>query len=240
MEKRGVARAQANFFKCFSPKDLGMAKKVSLNIPDDIHKELVSLSDFYKQDVKSTIISILDVVSGEGKRVINLSKEYKVPVKLSTVISHLFRAGFDSMYGLFNDILEKLEVKGLYVLTDSEIDLDENYMLLLYGALVGCNLLVDEFDVTLESGLSVLTTKSYIKIEKVNEKALGKLEELIGGVEIPDFYDDLEDYAIEIEEDEEYLTLRIDLTAQSLGHLPSVKRISEFVERIFKKVGITR
>ena len=215
-----------------------MVKKVSLNIPDDSYKQLASLSDFYNQDVKNAIISILDVVGGKGQRIINLSKEYKVPVKLVTVMSLIFRAGFDSIYTLFNKVLENLEVKGLYTLEDFGIDLDENYMWFFYAALVGCNLLIDGFYIDLKPGLKRLTTNSYIEVKKVNSKVLGKLKKLVQSVEVPEEFDEIEDYNIEIEEDEEFWTLKIDCTAESLNYLPSVNRISEFVEQVFKKAGI--
>ena len=215
-----------------------MVKKTSLNIPDDSYKELASLSDFYKQDIKNVIISILDVVGVEGQRIINLGKEYKVPVKLINVMSHLFDGGFFSIYSLFNKILENLEVKGLYTLGDLDIDLDKNYMMLYYDALRGCNLQIDGFYITLEPGLSTLTTNSHIDIKKVDKKALGKLKRVVRSVEVPEEFYELEDYNIEIEEDEEPWILAIHCWAESLIYLPGIKRISKFVEQIYKKAGI--
>ena len=230
--------AFGKFFKCFCPINQVMVKKVSLNIPDDIYEKLASLSDFYGQDVKNAIVSILDAVGWYGQRVMNLGKEYKVPVKLSTVMSHVFGAGFDSIYSVFNRVLEILEVKGLYTLTDFDIDLDENYMWFSYAALIGCDLQVDALYVDLRPGLKTLTTNSYIEVKEVNNKALKKLEKLVRTVEVPEEFERLEDYNIEIEEDEEFWTLRIDCTDESLNYLPSVKRISEFVAQVFKKAGI--
>jgi len=223
--------------KCARDRN-AMVKKVSLNISDDSYKELASLSDFYKQDVKEAIISILDAVGGHARAIINLSKGYEVPVELKTVISHTLGAGFNSIYSLFNEVLENLEVKGLYTLSDFDIDLDENYMWFSYDALVGCNLQIDGFYVTLKPGVKTLTTNSYIEVKKVNNKALRKLKKLVRSVEVPEEFDELEDYDIEIEEDEEFWTLKIDCTAESFNYLPSVNRISEFVERAFKKAGI--
>ena len=225
-------------FKCLYQIDQAMVKKISLNIPDDSYKELASLSDFYKQDVKDAIISMLDVVGGHARAIINLSKEYKVPVELKTLISHTFGAGFNSIYSLFNEILENLEVKGLYTLGDFDVNLDENYIFFSYDALVGCNLQIDGFYVTLEPGVKTLTTNSYIEVKKVNNIVLGKLKKLVRSVEVPEEFDELEDYSIEIEEDEEFWTLKIDCTAESLGYLPDVNRMSEFVEQIFKKAEI--
>lgn len=214
-----------------------MVKKLSLNIPDDSYEKLASLSDFYKQDIKSIVVSILDVVSLQSRGILNLSKEYKVPVKLDTVMFHLFDAGFNSIYSLFNEVLEKLEVKGLYLLEDFETKLDEDYIFFAYAALAGCNLHVDSFYLTID-GLKTLTTNSLIEVEKVSKQALGKLKELVQNIVEPEEFLNLEDYNIEIEEEEEFWTLRIDCMAESLDYLPSVKQVSRFVEQIFKKAGI--
>jgi hypothetical protein len=214
-----------------------MVKKLILNIPDDSYEQLASLSEFYKLDVNSIVVSILDTVSQQSRGILNLSKEYKVPVKLNTVIFHLFDAGFTAIYSLFNEVLEKLEVKGLYVLEDFEAKLDEDYIFFVYSALVGCNLHIDSFYLTID-GLKTLTTNSLIDVKKVSRQALGKLKELVQNIVEPEEFVDLEDYNIEIEEEEEFWTLKIDCMAESLDYLPSVKQVSRFVERIFKKAGI--
>ena len=214
-----------------------MVKKVSLNIPDDSYKKLASLSDFYKQDAKDAIISILDVIGAKAGWIINLSKDYKVPVKLEMVIWQMLDVGFHSI-SLINKVLENLEVKGLYTLSDFGIELDENSMWFLYDALVGCNLQIDQFYVQINPGLKYLDTKSYIEVKKVHSKVLEKLEKLVHSVEVPEEFDLLEDYKIEIEEEEELWTLKIDCTAMYLNYLPSVNRISEFVDQVFKKAGI--
>lgn len=216
-----------------------MDKKVSLSISNSIYKELTSLSDFYKQDVKDTIGSILDAVSKNSRGIINLSKEYKVPIELNTVMFDLLEAAFNSTSYLFNELLEKLEVKGLFRLEDSEIKLDEEYMWFYYSALGGCNLYVDTFDITIERGLRTLTTYSHIEVNEVNKQILEKLKKLVQSIEEPyEFADSLEDFNIEIEETEQIWTLQIDLVAESLAYLPSVNRVSEFVKQMFKKAGM--
>ena len=218
-----------------------MVKKVSLNILDDSYKELASLSDFYNQDVEDTIISILDAVGRSAWKIINLSKEYKVPVELVTMISDIFDAGNNVIYSLYYKVLENLEFnKGLYTLSDLEIDLDLNYMWFHYLALDDCNLQTDEFHLEIHPGLKYLDTKSYIDVEKINSESLDKLYELVDSVEVPEEFDLLEEYKIKInEEDEELWTLEIEcVAAGSLNYLPSLKIISEFVEQVFKKAGI--
>ena len=215
-----------------------MVKKVSLNIPDDSYKKLASLSDFYKQDVKNAIISILEVVGGKGQWIINLGKEFKVPVKLINVMAILFDAGFTSIYSLFNDVLEKLDAKGLYALEDFQIDLEKDYVWFSYYALKGSDLQISGFYLAIEHGIITLTTHSYIDVKEVDNKTLGKLKKLVQNVEPSTEFGDVEDCSIEIEEDEEFWKLKINCEDESFYYLPSVKKMSKFVERIYKKAGV--
>jgi len=216
-----------------------MVKKVSLNISDDSYNELASLSDFYNQDVEDTITNILDTVGMNASRIINISKKYKTPVELVTMISDIFDAGRNLIYGLYDAVLENLEFnKGLYSLEDLGIDLNENVMWFYYVALKGCNLQIDAFHLEIRPGLKYLDTESYLDVDKLNDEVLGRLEKLIKNIEVPEEFYDLDDYEIKIGGDEEFLTLKIDCVTDSLDYLPSLKIISEFVEQIFKKVEI--
>ena len=224
--------------KCTRDRN-AMVKKVSLNISNDSYKELASLSDFYNQDVEDIIIKILNIVGMNARRIINLSKEYKVPVELVTMISDIFDAGNTLIYDLFDKILENLDFnKGLYSLEDLGIDLDENISWFYYVALDGCNLKIDTFHLEIHPGLKYLDTESYIDGEKLNDEVLEKLYDLIESVEVPEEFHELENYEIKIGGDEEFLKLKIDCVADSLNYLPSLTIMSEFVDQIFKKVGI--
>jgi hypothetical protein len=219
-----------------------MVKKVSLNIPDDTYTELASLSDFHKEDVKDVIATILSAVGSYGERIMNLGKEYKVPVKLNNVMCRILDAGFNMMDGLSNQVLDRLEVKGLYVPGDVGIDFDENDLWLQYDAIRGCNLKIDEFCVWIGKVVT-LRTSSYIEVKKVNSNALTKLQKVVQNVEAREEFSGLnidkdEECNIKIEEDEEFWTLVIECTVGSFGNLPSLKRMSKFVEQIFKKTGI--
>ena len=219
-----------------------MVKKVSLNIPDDTYTELASLSDFHRQDVKDVIVAILSAVGSCGTSIMNLGKEYKVPVKLDNVMCQILDAGFEMMDRLSNQVLERLEVKGLYVLGDVEIDFDENDLWLQYNAMRGCNLKIDEFCVWI-GRLVTLRTSSYIEVKKADSRALTKLQKVVQNVEAREEFsgldiDEDEEINIKIEEDEEFWTLVIEGTVGSFGNLPSVKRIAKFVEQIFRKARI--
>ena len=69
---------------------------------------LASLGEFYNKDVKQVISDILTAVSMAAGQVITLGKEYKVPMELGRAISIILNAGFDSIYLIFNPILEQL------------------------------------------------------------------------------------------------------------------------------------
>jgi hypothetical protein len=215
-----------------------MVKKVSLDIPDNIYEEIASLCAFYKQDTKETIVSILDVVSREIHSLERLSKEYKAPVKLEWVLADMLNAGSHTI-GLFNEILEKLEVKDLYALEDFELNPDEDYIYFAYAALEGNNLQVTSFALWM-NGLTTLRTESVIVTEKVNKQSLDKLKEVVKDDLIaPGTFRYLEDYTIDIDyEDDELWNLIIECTAVSIDHLPSIKQVSRFVKQILKKAGI--
>ena len=223
-----------------------MIKRLSLGIPQNTHEQLVALSDFYKQDVAETINNILDVVGHLSQSIITIAKEYQVPVTLNATIQALFETGIHSTYSLFNVLLENLGVKGLFALEDFDIKLDEKRMWFLYDALVGCDLYVDQFDVTVEPGVLRLTTTSFIDVEKVGSKALEELKTLVQTIEenedleLPEEFYELEDYSVEVDEGEsdENWTLTVDCTAESFDYSPTVRSISEFVGKIFEKAGI--
>jgi hypothetical protein len=215
-----------------------MVKKVSLDIPDDSYEKIASLGAFYKQDTKETIVSILDVVSREIHSLERLSKEYKTPVKFEWVLEDLLIAGSHSIY-LFNEILEKLEVKDLYVLMGFEFNHDEHYVYFHYAALKGTNLQVTSFALWM-NGLTTLRTESLIETEKVNKQSLDKLKEVVKDhLTEPNTFGNLEGYTIDIDyEDDEMWNLIIECTAVSIDHLPSIKQVSRFVKQVFKKAGI--
>ncbi|MEM3612664.1 MAG: hypothetical protein QW090_04835 [Candidatus Bathyarchaeia archaeon] len=214
-----------------------MVKRISVAIADDIYENLSAFSNYYNENIQNAIKSILKIISMESPWITNLKNDYKVPVNLINVLAHVFRAAFHSL-SFFNKVLEKMDVKGLYMLEDFEFDLDKNYMWLYYSALANCNLKIDAFDLTIQPGLKSLTTYSYIEAGKANKRILRDLKRLIQSVQVPEEFDYLENYDIEIIEEEEFWTLKIDCKADSFDNLQSIKRISSFVEQVFKKAGI--
>lgn len=214
-----------------------MVKRVSLTLTDDIYENLAALSDYYTENIQDTIKSILEIISMNSRWITNLRNDYKVSVNLKNVLTHIIYAAFHSL-SLFNNVLEKMDVKGLYTLEDFEFDLDENYMWLNYSALADCDLKIDTFDITIRPGLKTLTTYSCIEAGKANQRILEDLKSFIQTIQVPAEFEYLEDYNIEIIEEEEFWTLKIDCTADSFNNLPSIKRISRFVDLIFKKFKI--
>lgn len=215
-----------------------MPKKVSLNIPKESYEELASLSEFYKQDIEQTILGILEVVGSSSHWITNLSKDYKMPIKPTTALTHMLDAATTSMV-LFGEILEKLQAKGLFVLEDLSFDLDENSFTFSYSALNGSDLYIDSFYLALSPGLKSLTASCSLDVTKVSKKSLEKLKHVAEGFEAPAEFDELEQYYFEIEElDEELWTLFIQCEAEYMGDFPSIKQLSHAAEEILKKAGI--
>ena len=88
--------------------------RISLDVQQDTLDRLESLSEFYDKDIKEIINEIIEVISHRSGWVLNISKEYRVPIRLTNVLSHLLHVGIHSTHSLFNDILERLEAKGQF------------------------------------------------------------------------------------------------------------------------------
>jgi hypothetical protein len=222
-----------------------MTKLISLDIPEDIYEKLVSLCSFDEQNLKETVLNILQTISSKSESFIRLGQEYKGRMNLAGVISDVLEAGMTVTYMLFNPILEALETKGRYSLNDFGFDLDKGVISVSFCALKGCKLLVNEFYLNIERGISRNTYYSIIEVEKYSEANLRKLKKIVENYELPeefqDEFDELEDYFIEVDsDDEEYWRLLIDCTADSLQCLPKVERVSALLKTLFRKSGITK
>jgi len=223
-----------------------MVKRISLTVADDAYENLAALSNYYDKGVQDAIKDILEIISMNSRWITNLKDGYKAPVNLKNVLAHIIDAAFHSL-SLFNKVLEKMDAKGLYILEDFEVNLDENYMRLFYSALAGCNFKIDAFDITIQNGSKRLTTFTYMEAEENRKSALDSLKRYIQTIpwdvdqlpeELEYFEEYLEEFNIEIIEGEELWTLQIDCIADSFDDLPSIKRMSRFVEQIFKRFKI--
>ena len=215
-----------------------MVKNMSINLPEEAYEKIKTLSDFFNQDIEQTIISILDAIGKNGYWIKTLGKD-KVPLEFESVLFHMLDASHHSI-GLFDNILEKFDAKGLYIIADFDYNLDEYYYFFVYDSLKGNPLFIDSFHVAIfEPGeLKRLTTHSLIDVKKNKERSLEKLKKIAVDIDICEKFDHLEDNTIEIEEDDEIWSLRIDLYAESLDYLPSIKQVSKLVKQIFKNSGI--
>lgn len=218
-----------------------MVKKVSLAIADEVYEKLAVLSSYYNEDVQDAIKELLETIGMESRWIMKQKDDYKVPVNLKRVLSDIIHAAYHSL-GLFNEVLEKLDVKGLYKLEDFEFNLDERYMRFFYDAVTD-DLKIHAFDIILQNGSKHLTTFTYIEVGENEKRALESLKDYIQAIlgeldQLPEEFEYAEDYNIEIIEEEELWTLQIDCIADSFDDFPSIKRMSNFVKQIFKKVGI--
>lgn len=217
--------------------------KISLDVQQDTIERLESLSDFYDKEIKEIINEIIEVISHESGWLLNISKEYKVPIRLTNVLSHLLHVGVQSTNSLFNDILERLEAKGLFCASDMEIDLDEMSIWVYFDALRGCDLYVHSFDLTL-TGLQRLTATYLVDVDKVDDDAVDRIidfDQVIGwkeGLELPESFHDVMDSSIAVVDVNEFLRLNIDITEEFINYLPTIPDISEVFKRILEKAGV--
>jgi len=216
---------------------------ISLDLKQDTHERLASLSEFYDKDIKEIINEIIEVVSFESMWIQNISNEYRVPIRLTNVLSHLLHVGVQSTNALFNDILGRLEGKGLFFASDMDIDLDEMRIWVNYDALRGCDLYVHSFDVTL-TGLPRLTATYLMDVEKVDETALLRMKEIadnindIEGLELPEAFLDIMEFSVDVVDEDEFLYLNVDIVEESLPYLPTIPAISEVIKQIMERAGV--
>ena len=105
----------------------------------------------------------------------------------------------------------------------------------------GSNLQIDDFFIHLESGGLTLSAYSYVEAEKkFSSEKLEKLKKLIEQIEDPEDeeFAEIDSYSINIDANEDQVMLQINLTAESLDDLPSIKAISKDAKQIFRKAEI--
>lgn len=212
-----------------------MTKKISLDIPEKNYEELSSLGKLYNKDVSQVILDVIDAVSMESHSIKAIRKESEVTKDLTSAIHSVLFVGRAAIDTIFNPILDKLGVKGHYLLGDMEFDLNENYIWFNFTELRDSNLAIDEFGFFLESGVPSILASAHIETENIN---IEKLKKLIEEAEWPETeeYAEMDPFeASIIDEDEEIVTIQINLSAEIVDDLPSIKSLSKFIEKILKK-----
>ncbi|MDG6222939.1 MAG: hypothetical protein IAX21_00910 [Candidatus Bathyarchaeota archaeon] len=215
-----------------------MTKKISLDLPEKDYEELSSLGQLYNRDVNQVILDVINAVSTESHSIKTIRKESKVPIDLTSAIYSVFYAGRNAIDNLFNPILDKLGVKGLYLLNDMEFDIDDNSLSISFNAHKDCNLHIDEFNIWLESGGPSILASSYVETEKINIEKLRKLIEKADCPETED-YAELDTFETSmLDEDEEIATIQINLSAETVDDFPSIETLSIFVEKLLTKAKL--
>jgi len=149
--------------------------------------------------------------------------------------------GRQSTDSLFNDLLERFEAKGLFVHNDMDINFDKMSLWISFEALTGCDLYVHSFDISL-MGLVRLEATYHVEIEKVDDLAIRRMRNIVDNVresiDLPDSFQDLMEFVVDIDEYEESIILGVDITEESLDYLPLVPDISILFKQILDKSGL--
>ena len=217
--------------------------RIYLDVQQDTIEQLESLSEYYDGDIEDIINEIIEMISFRSGHLINISKEYRIPIRLGNVLFHLLDAGFQSTKSLFNDILDRLEAKGLFTASDMEFDLDEMRIWVYFEAFRDCELYVDSFDLTL-TGLQRITATYLVDVEKVDDATVDRIIDIaqdIGwseGLELPESFYDIMDSSIDVVDEDEFLRLNIDITEENINYLPTIPDISEVFKQIMEKAGV--
>jgi len=211
-------------------KDKIAMEKITLSVPEEIFKDLNSLSDFYNQDVNQTIISILNAISVESGWIINLAKEKKRSVIFDRILNEFLRAGVYSAH-FFEKIPQELGGEGLFVLEDFDFSFVEDHLWFNYAATQESNLWITSFEFARNHCDNTITCNFYVDVEKAGAESLEKLE-----CEAANYFEELdpEHYSYEVNED----SISIQYTASSIEDFPILKQISKIIKEICAGAGI--
>jgi hypothetical protein len=218
-----------------------MVKKLELEVPDEVYEHLSSLCAFYKQDPHQIILKILEAVGREHSVLTCLSKRYTPTKDIEAALSEIIST-FNHSSRLFDYIPNKLGVKGGFCLQDFDVNFEENYFMFYYSATPDNPSNIDSFDVTKEPGCVSLSTNTGFYVDEVGLEALNKLKQVAKkqDFKLPNGFEDVDDIDVEIEENEEMWTLRINIWAEILEDLPTLKQVSQLIKRICRKAGISQ
>ena len=218
-----------------------MTRRLSLDISDKNYDELTSLSKLFNQGVEKTVTDILEVLGFECKNLENLTKEYKLPILTSRMILSHFIGAARSFIDLYNDVLERLGVKGLYMFSDFDYDLEGCELTFSYSALVGNKLSVDSIWMTVKPGFKFLRAESILDKEETSQESIEKLKQITKEFEEPSEFMDLATFDVNIEDEIEGMaSLVIECQIETLEDIPNVKVISTVLGKLLKKAGIKR
>ncbi|MEM2292727.1 MAG: hypothetical protein QXS74_08275 [Nitrososphaeria archaeon] len=217
-----------------------MAKKVTLEIPDEIYKSLSSLCIFYNQGIKQMICGILKAIS-EGHRWLTvLSEQFGSLSDIGMTLHDIIFTSF-LLIDWINYIPDKLGVKrGEFALEDFDFSLEDSYFMFDYAAKSNAKYDIDSFNVTKETGQVSLSIETGFYVNKVSQEALNKLKQLIKDYEFDSLegFEDVDSVNVEIDEFEEIWILRINCWAETLEELPTIKQVSRVIKRACKEAGI--
>ncbi|MHA1298742.1 MAG: hypothetical protein ACTSO9_04775 [Candidatus Helarchaeota archaeon] len=217
--------------------------EITLSISEDSHEKLMELSEFYDKEIGEILNEIIEAVCFQSGWITQLSEEYKVPINLLNVVWHLLEAGIRSTNIIENNILERLDAKGLFIQDDVIIDLDEGYTWIHFAALRGSKLYIESFDVTI-TALVRLTASHLVDMEKIDDTSLSRMYEITENIPrskeitLPESFLDLMEVGLDIIEEDEYLELTIDITEEAFHYLPSIFDISELFKQILQNAGV--
>jgi len=222
--------------------------KISLDIPQDIYDQLKTLSGIFSLDVEETANEVLDAVASERniRWLIESKGKDVIPRGLRYKISHRLNLGSMAENQLFGKILKELNVEGGHFgAGDMDIKLDDNSIWINYDGLIGSDLYVDVFDVTL-TGLKRLTADCIFDADEDDYKAPDRVKEHAQRIkrtrkELPKELHDLDPWKVDLLPDENTsYRIRAYFSEEYLGCLPPIPAISEYFEKILKSAEIKR
>ena len=212
-----------------------MSKKLSLNVSEDRYEKLANLARECGVDLEEFMRALVEVVLLFSDEVLTIKRE-NPSYSLGEVFSEVFQNAHRGR-SLVREILRELDVKKGFMLSDVDFNLKDRYLMLWFDATGDCELFIDSFDITWEEDTVTLTTRTSIDVSEQTDKALKKLERTVNRIVDPW---ELELFEVKINKSEDSWDLEVVCGEYEVHveNLPSLKQVSKFIERIFRRAGV--
>lgn len=215
-----------------------MTKKISLEISDETHEQLLKIASRFGLDHKQTANCILNSVISHEYDISRLTEMPNVEANLGSVLSDAL-----DNYPLFaysiREFLAKLKAKGPFSIDSANVEwaIEKDYFsVILCPDSADYNFYM--INVRKETGRYNLGTYATVEVEQTKEGSFDRLVEVAESITCPF---DVDDYSVDADaSDEETCTLSIEYWADSIEYLPSLKEADRFIKQILKRAKVTQ
>ncbi|MEM3694311.1 MAG: hypothetical protein QXI39_09870, partial [Candidatus Bathyarchaeia archaeon] len=139
-------------------------------------------------------------------------------------------------YKFVRSVLKDLGVEKGFIASDIDSSPKEKYLWIWFSGTEENSFYIDIFDITWDENTVALGTYTNINVSEQTEKALRKLERIVEDA-LPPW--EVESFDARIDKEEDLWRLEITCEDYEMAYLPSLKDVSKYVKRIFRRAGIS-